>query len=79
MVIFSKPFDRKILLELETHYFGDMVKGVVDIDERKIALDALEFDSLINIRPNQGNRSRGVEDPPFRKKSRRLFILYASR
>lgn len=82
---------------MQTHYFGDMVKGVVDISERKIALDAemhadletlllqegsqqknlwginlypemegedfLEFDSLINIRPNQGNRSRGVEDP----------------
>lgn len=82
---------------MQTHYFGDMVKGVVDISERKIALDAemhadletlllqegsqqknlweinlypemegedfLKFDSLINIRPNQGNRSRGVEDP----------------
>ena len=42
MVIFSKPFDRKILLELETHYFGDMVKGVVDIDERKFS-DRREF------------------------------------
>lgn len=82
---------------MQAHYFGDMVKGVVDVSERKIALDAemqadleafllqegslqknlwginlypkmvgedfLEFDSLINIRPNQGNRSRGVEDP----------------
>ena len=100
MVIYSEPFDRKILLELQTHYFGDMVKGVVDIAERKIALDAempadlealllqegslqknlwgfnlypemegddfVEFDSLINIRPNQGNRSRDVEDPAIR-------------
>jgi hypothetical protein len=40
MVIYSEPFDKKILLELQTHYFGDMVKGVVDISERKIALDA---------------------------------------
>lgn len=97
MVIYSEPFDKKILLEMQAHYFGDMVKGVVDVSERKIALDAemqadleafllqegslqknlwginlypkmvgedfLEFDSLINIRPNQGNRSRGVEDP----------------
>ena len=102
MVIYSEPFDKKILLELQTHYFGDMVKGVVDISERKIALDAemhadletlllqegskqgdlwgfnlypemegedfLEFDSLINIRPNQGNRSRGVEDPAIQEK-----------
>ena len=26
----------------------------------------VEFDSLINIRPSQGNRSRGVEDPAAR-------------
>jgi hypothetical protein len=50
MVVYSEPFDKKILLELQTHYFGDMVKGVVDV----------------NIRPNQGNRSRGVEDPGIR-------------
>lgn len=101
MVIFTESFDKKILLELQTHYFGDMVKGVVDIVERKIALDAemhadletlllqegslqknlwgfnlypemdgddfIEFDSLINIRPNQGNRSRDVEDPAIRE------------
>ena len=40
MVIYSEPFDKKILLELQTHYFGDMIKGVVDISKRKIALDA---------------------------------------
>jgi Protein of unknown function (DUF5674) len=26
----------------------------------------IEFDSMINIRPSQGNRSRGVEDPAVR-------------
>ena len=30
--------------------------------------DYIEFDSLINIRPMQGNRSRGVEDPEVRRK-----------
>ena len=30
--------------------------------------DFLEFDSLINIRPSQGNRSRGVESPEIRQK-----------
>ena len=30
--------------------------------------DWLEFDSMINIRPRQGNRSRGVEDPATREK-----------
>jgi hypothetical protein len=30
--------------------------------------DWLEFDSLINLRPSQGNRSRGVEDPQVRER-----------
>lgn len=29
--------------------------------------DFIEFDSLINIRPYQGNRSRDVQDPAVRK------------
>ena len=29
--------------------------------------DFLEYDSLINIRPMQGNRSRGVDDPRIRQ------------
>ena len=28
----------------------------------------LEFDSMINVRPSQGNRSRDVNDPQTRKK-----------
>lgn len=28
----------------------------------------LEFDSMINLRPSQGNRTRGVDDPEIRKK-----------
>jgi len=27
----------------------------------------IEFDSMINMRPSQGNRSRGVDDPAIRK------------
>lgn len=77
--------------------FGDLVKAVVDIDRRIMALDAelhadqeavlldqgssqkslwginlypelfgttdfIEFDSMINLRPSQGNMSRGVDD-----------------
>jgi Protein of unknown function (DUF5674) len=29
--------------------------------------DWLEFDSMINVRPRQGNRSRSVEDPETRR------------
>ncbi len=28
----------------------------------------IEFDSLVNVRPSRGNRSRGVEDPAIRIK-----------
>jgi len=28
----------------------------------------IEFDSMINLRPSQGNRSRGVDDPEIRQK-----------
>src|SRR3989338_3385292 len=30
--------------------------------------DFIEFDSMINMRPSQGNRSRGVEDEIIRRK-----------
>jgi len=30
--------------------------------------DFVEFDSMINLRPSQGNRSRGVEDANMREK-----------
>ena len=40
--------------------------------------DLVEFDSMINVRPSQGNRSRGVEDPTVQRQIqdivRRLVI-----
>lgn len=30
--------------------------------------ERIEFDSLINIRPSQGNRSRGVDNPAIQEK-----------
>lgn len=78
--------------------FGNLVKSVVDVRQRIIAIDAelhadeealllqngsnqqdlwginiypgidrmspdfIEFDSMINLRPSQNNRSRGVDD-----------------
>lgn len=32
--------------------------------------DWIEFDSMINIRPRDGNRSRGVDDPEMRARIR---------
>lgn len=87
--------------------YGDLVKAVVDIEKRVMAIgaemhfdaeqmlleqgsrqadlwginlhpevsgdDFVEFDSMINLRPSQGNRSRSVEDPSTQKKIRDLI------
>ena len=38
--------------------------------------DFLEFDSLINIRPRQGNRSRDVENEEIRERIRTIVNKY---
>ncbi len=38
----------------------------INIYPELAAAEMIEFDSMINIRPSQGNRSRGVEDPLIR-------------
>lgn len=35
--------------------------------------DFIEFDSMVNIRPRQNNRSRDVEDPAIRETIRRII------
>ena len=39
----------------------------------------IEFDSLINVRPAQGNRSRGVDDPAVQLAIRRVVDAFISR
>ena len=41
--------------------------------------DFVEFDSLINIRPSQGNKSRGVENEAIRKKIIEIVALRVKR
>jgi hypothetical protein len=89
------------LKEMAAGRFGNLVKAVVDIERKIMAVDAdlhadeeaalledgssqrnlwginiypeltgkkfIEFDSLINLRPSQGNRSRGVDDQEIQK------------
>ena len=83
------------LKKIAVNIFGHLLKAVVDVDRRLIAVDAelhsdleavllengskqnslwginfypdvkddnfIEFDSMINLRPSQGNMSRGVD------------------
>jgi hypothetical protein len=41
--------------------------------------DLVEFDSMINLRPSQGNRSRGVDDGVVREKILRLVNKMVAR
>src|SRR5712691_997701 len=104
--IIRRPVPREHLASLAEQQFGDMVKGVVDVERRVMAIggelhsdeeaaliddgsaqphlwginlypgeedDAwIEFDSMINVRPSQGNRSRNVEDSALRDRIRRI-------
>jgi hypothetical protein len=45
----------------------------INIYPKKSEEDRIEFDSMINVRPSQNNRSRDVEDPKIR--ARILEIL----
>jgi len=102
ITLIDQPVTRQQLKKIAEELFGDMVKGVVDLekgimavggelhaDEEAFLLDRgseqknlwginlypdltmpemLEFDSMINIRPSQGNTSRQIEDEEIRKK-----------
>ena len=99
--IVRAPIRRARLSEIAADQFGDMVKAVVDVGRRILAVGGelhadeeaalledgsrqedlgginlypgetgngwVEFDSMINVRPSQGNRSRGVEDERLRE------------
>lgn len=34
--------------------------------------DMIEFDSMINLKPNQGNRSWGIDDPEIQKQIKKI-------
>jgi hypothetical protein len=41
--------------------------------------DFIEFDSMINLRPSRGNRSRGVEDPAMQARIRSVVTMLVRR
>jgi hypothetical protein len=40
----------------------------INLYPEKSGKDFIEFDSMINLRPSQNNRSRGVDDPKIQEK-----------
>ena len=41
--------------------------------------DFIEFDSMINVRPSQGNRSRGIEDVAVRRQIEEIVARLVAR
>ena len=110
MLILTQPISKAELGRLAERGFGDMVKGVADVERGILALDAdlhadlesllleqgaqqsslwginlypelddedfLEFDSLINIRPAQGNKSRGVDSEEIQNRIKELVAKW---
>jgi hypothetical protein len=102
MKIVDAPISTGELKALAERRFGNLVKIVVDVERKLMAIDGelhsdeeslllengsrqedlwginiypelggidrVEFDSIINIRPSQNNRSRGVDDRVLREK-----------
>jgi len=107
--IIRAPITRAHLSSLAEAQFGDMVKAVVDVERRVMAIGGelhsdeeaaliedgsaqtnlwgvnlypaeqgnawIEFDSMINVRPSQGNRSRNVEDPVLQGRIRQVVTV----
>ena len=99
--IVREPITKAELNEMAKQQFGDMVKAVVDVEQRIMAIGGelhsdeeamlldqgsgqknlwginlypekpvaewIEFDSMINVRPSAGNRSRNVERAEIRE------------
>jgi len=111
-----KIIDKKIadeeLYEIAKEFYGDMVKGVVDIEREILAIggeyhmdantiliengskqknvwgfnwyfdkkgdERIEYISLINIRPKQGNRVMEVQNVSLRDKMKLIILRYLS-
>ena len=101
-MIIDSPISLGDLKVMAEGRFGNLVKAVVDVERKIMAVDGelhadeealllengslqenlwginiypglegperIEFDSVINIRPSRGNRSRGVDNPTIREK-----------
>lgn len=61
---------QSLLIEKE-HSRGDMTWGI-NLYVDKTGDEFIEFDSMVNLKPASGNRTRGVEDEAIRAKIRAI-------
>ena len=63
--------DEEVLLMEETESKRQDTWGI-NLYLEKTGDDFIEFDSMINLKPHYGNRSRGVEDSQIRDKIKKI-------
>lgn len=63
--------DIQSLLVEQEHSRGDTTWGI-NLYLDKTGEDFIEFDSMVNLKPALGNRSRGVENPEIQQKIREI-------
>ena len=106
--IVKDTITRAELRALAHEQYGDIIKAVVDVDQKIVGVggelhidiqsiliekegargdttwginlylektgdDFIEFDSMINLKPALGNKTRGVEDEKIRQKIREII------
>lgn len=60
MVIIDKPITRDELSKLAENYYGDMIKGVVDVDKQLLALDAELHSDLESLLLKEGSMQESL-------------------
>ncbi len=60
MTIIDKAISRKILTEMAQNFYGEMIKGVVDIDRRIMALDAELHSDLEKLLLEDGSNQESL-------------------
>lgn len=102
IILITEPITKEQLKVIANKRFGDMVKAVIDIEKKIMALggelhadeesfllkqgsnqenlwginiypdlsdeEMVEFDSMINIRPKQNNRTRSIDSQEIRQR-----------
>lgn len=63
--------DIQSLLSEREHSRGDMTWGI-NLHLDKTGDEFIEFDSMVNLKPGSGNRTRNVEDETVRTKIREI-------
>ena len=60
MVILDKPITREELVRLADNFYGDMIKGVVDVDQEILALDAELHSDLEGLLLREGSQQEAL-------------------